>query len=490
MRRSVDLRYLELPPAEPHVHSPASEDMHRAFELQRAAFAAGAPDYLQRMDALASLRDELHARSRDIVEALAADFGGRAREETLLIDVFQTSEMINHTRRRLKRWMKPKRVGSKWYLLPSRTYVVPQPLGVVGIISPWNYPVVLSLGPLVDALAAGNHVMIKPSEMTPRAAALIADMVSRVFAPEYVTTILGGEEVGSEFAALPFDHLLFTGSSRVGAMVMKEAAENLTPVTLELSGKSPAIVHADFPLELAAKRLFVGKLYNSGQSCIAPDYLLIPRAREQEFEQVATRVVSRLYPSLVANPDYTRILRGYSRIERSVADAESRGARVVRINPANEDCNATNRVYPPTLVFQPADDAIVLTEENFGPVLPVIPYDTLDDAIAFVNRHPKPLALYYFDHDESRIDHVVRRTASGAVGINDCVLQHAQFNLPFGGVGLSGIGQYHGEDGFQTFSKKRAIMVQSRWTAAALMRAPYVGRSRAVIELLVRLSRR
>jgi coniferyl-aldehyde dehydrogenase len=481
---------MELPPAEPHVHSAASEDMRRAFEAQRAAFARGAPGYRDRMDALAALRDELHTRARDFVDALAADFGGRAREETLLIDVFQTSEMINHTRRRLKRWMKPKRVGSKWYLLPSRTYVVPQPLGVVGIISPWNYPVVLSLGPLVDALAAGNHVMIKPSEMVPRTAEVLADMIRRVFPPEYVTIILGDEAVGSEFAALPFDHLLFTGSSRVGAMVMKAAAENLTPVTLELSGKSPAIVHGDFSLELAASRLFVGKLYNSGQSCIAPDYLLLPRGREAEFEQVATRVVTRMYPSLVANPDYTRILRGYGRIERSVADAESRGARVVRINPANEECNATNRVFPPTLVFQPADDAIVLTEENFGPVLPVVSYDTLDDAIAFVNRLPKPLALYYFDDDTSRIEDVVRRTASGAVGINECVLQHAQLNIPFGGIGLSGIGQYHGEDGFHAFSKKRGIMVQRRWTPVALMRAPYVGRSRALIELLVRLSRR
>lgn len=490
MRQSADVRFLELPAVEPQAPSAASEAMHRAFALQRAAFARGAPDYRRRMDALAALKSELHAREQEIVHALSADFGGRAREETLLIELFQVAEMINHARRRLKGWMRPRRVGSKWFLLPSRTYVVAQPLGVVGVISPWNYPVVLTFSPLVDAIAAGNHVMLKPSELVPRTAALMAEMVARRFPGEYVTTILGGEDVGREFAALPFDHLLFTGSSRVGAQVMREAATHLTPVTLELSGKSPAIVHESYPLERAARRLFTGKLYNAGQSCIAPDYLLLPAGREQEFERIATRVIAELYPTLVANPDYTRILRGYSRLERVVADAEGRGARVVRLNPANEACSAANKVFPPTLVFHPRDDALALTEEIFGPVLPVVTYDSLDDAIAFVNGRPKPLAVYYFDEDPRRADEVVRRTMSGAVGINDCVLQFAQYNLPFGGVGLSGIGQYHGQDGFETFSKKRGVMVQSRWSPAALMRAPYAGRSRALIEWLVRLSRR
>ncbi len=472
------------------VHTTAPSDIRRAFLAQSAAFARGAPDYRRRMDALGALRDELAVREREIVDALSADFGGRAREETLLIELFQLSEMINHTRARLKRWMKPARVGSTWFLLPSRTWVVYQALGVVGAIGAWNFPVLLSLGPAVEALAAGNHVMLKPSEMTPRTADVIAAILAKLFDPSYVTTVLGGPDVGHEFASLPFDHLLFTGSTRVGALVMKAAAENLTPVTLELSGKSPAIIHESFRLERAAKRLLVGKLYNAGQSCIAPDYLLLPRTREAEFEAVAARVVAQLYSTLVDNPDYTRMLCGYERLSAAVAEAEARGARVVRINPANEACTAANKVFPPTLVFGAAGETSLLAEEVFGPVLPVVLYDSLDDAIAWVNARPKPLALYYFDDDNARIEDIVRRTASGAVAINDCAFQFAQYNLPFGGVGLSGMGQYHGFDGFQTFSKKRGIMVQSRWSPAAWLSAPYAGRARAMIEWMLRWSRR
>lgn len=474
--------------AEAHTTTPS--DMRRAFLAQSAAFASGAPDYRRRMEALGALRGELAAREREIVDALSADFGGRAREETLLIELFQLTELINHTRARLRGWVKPTRVGSKWFLLPARTYVVHQPLGVVGVIGAWNFPVLLTLGPALEALAAGNHVMVKPSEMTPRTADVIAAIVAKLFDPTYVTTVLGGPDVGHEFASLPFDHLLFTGSTRVGAMVMKAAAENLTPVTLELSGKSPAIIHESYPLELAAKRLLVGKLYNAGQSCLAPDYLLLPRRLEADFEAVASRVVTELYPTLVSNPDYTRMLRGYERLEGVLAEAKARGARVVRLNPANEDCSATNRVFPPTLVFGAPGDTLLLAEEVFGPVLPVVLYDSLDDAIAWVNARPRPLALYYFDEDSERATDMVRRTASGAVGINDCVFQFAQYNLPFGGVGLSGMGQYHGFDGFQTFSKKRGIMVQPRWSPAAWLSAPYAGRARAMIEWMLRWSRR
>ena len=460
-------------------------EMRAAFLAQSAAFAAGAPGYQRRIDALLALRDALADRESEIADALAADFGGRAREETLLIELFQLTEMINHVRKRLRRWMKPRRVGASWYLLPSRAYVVYQPLGVVGVIGAWNFPVLLTLGPALEAIAAGNHVMIKPSEMTPRTSAVIASLVADLFDPSYVTTVLGGPETGAEFASLPFDHLLFTGSTRVGAMVMKAAAENLTPVTLELSGKSPVIIHESFPLDVAARRLFLGKLYNAGQSCIAPDYVLLPRARVAEFEQVATREVARMFPSLVANPDYTRVLRGYERIAAAVREAEARGARVLRINPAGEACTAENGVFPPTLVFDPPPDSALLTDEVFGPVLGVVPYDSLDEAIGFVNARPKPLALYYFDRDQGRIEDVVRRTASGAVNINECVYQFSQFNLPFGGVGLSGMGQYHGFDGFETFSKKRGIMVQSRWTPASLLFPPYRGPSGRLIRWML-----
>jgi len=482
--------YMHLPPAEPVAHSPASAEMHRAFDAQRAAFGRGAPDYRHRMDALEALRAEITASRQALLDALSADFGNRAPEETLLIELFQLSEMIAQARSCLKRWMKPKRVRPNWFLLPATTRVVYQPLGVVGIISPWNFPVLLSFSPMVDALAAGNHVMLKPSELTPRTCELIVRMIERRFPPEYVTAITGGPDVGREFAALPFDHLLFTGSSRVGALVMQEAAANLTPVTLELSGKSPVIVHESFPLEVAARRIMAGKLLNAGQSCLAPDYLLLPRGRENAFELAARRAVAELYPTLVSNTDYTRMLRGYERLTAAIAEATAQGARVARINPANEECSLANGVFPPTLVFGARADATLLTEEIFGPVLPVVPYDSLDDAIAWVNAHPRPLAVYYFDDDGARQREVITRTHSGAVNLNDVVIQFAQFNLPFGGVGLSGMGQYHGFDGFQAFSKKKGVMVQRRFSTVALLNAPYAGRPRALLEWLLRISRR
>lgn len=466
--------------------------MLSALEAQRAAFARAAPDYRQRMDALSGLRDALRAKQGELLDALSADFGGRAREEGLLFELFQLSEQIAHARSRLARWMKPKRVSSSWFLLPSSAYVVHQPLGVVGAVGAWNFPLLLTLGPAIDALAAGNHVMLKPSELAPHSAEMVAGIVRRLFPPEYVTTILGGPDVAREFCSLPFDHLIFTGSSRIGADVMRAASENLTPVTLELGGKSPVIIHESYPLDVALRRTLVAKLYNAGQSCLAPDYLLIPRGREEAVRQSATGIVARLYPSLAGNPGYTRLLRpnSYERLSVAVEEAAARGASVVRLNPASEPCTPENRVFPPTLVFGAAEDSLLLREEIFGPVLPVLTYGSLDEAIAYVNARPRPLALYYFDNDRSRIRRVVSRTYSGAVCINDAALQFAQYNLPFGGVGQSGMGQYHGVHGFQTFSKEKAIMVQSRWPVTQLLAPPYNRRVRAVIDGMLRWSRR
>jgi coniferyl-aldehyde dehydrogenase len=441
---------------------------------------------------LAALRDGLRAHEAELAAAVSADFGLRAREETLLLELLPLYDQISHARKHLRQWMKPERVRTTWFLQPSKSYIVRQPLGVIGVIGAWNYPLLLAVGPVIDALAAGNHVMLKPSELAPRTAELLARIVSRRFDAAYVTTVLGGQDVAAEFASLPFDHLLFTGSARVGRMVMRAASENLTPVTLELGGKCPAIVHADYPLETATRRLMVGKLYNAGQTCVAPDYLLLPYGSEQAFEQAAARVVSELYPTLLNDTGYTRILsRGhYSRVKQAVDEARAAGARVVTFNPANETGLADHLVFPPTIVFGAPPGGGLLADEIFGPVLPVVSYKSLDEAIAFVNARPRPLALYYFDNAQDRIDRVVNSTISGGVAINDVVIHVGQHNLPFGGVGPSGMGQYHGVHGFRTFSKEKGVMVQGRWAATRLLQPPYGAKARAIINRLLRMSLR
>ncbi len=463
--------------------------MQSLLALQQAAFAQGAPDYARRMQALAGLRDGLRSHQAQLLQAVSEDFGGRAEAETLTLELFPLYDQIRHARRQLKRWMRRREVGSTWYLQPSRAFVQYQPLGVVGVIGAWNYQLVLTLGPLIDVLAAGNHAMVKPSEMTPRSAQVIADIIAERFAPDYVSCVTGGAQTAAAFSALPFNHLFFTGSTRVGQKVMQAAAANLTPVTLELGGKSPAIVHDSYPLGLAASRILRAKLYNAGQTCVAPDYLLLPQGREAEFEAHAAKVVTTLYPTLLNNPDYTRIVSHphYQRLQALIDDAEQKGARVVRFHSDDAQAMQDNKLMAPMLVFGATDAMLLMQQEIFGPILPVVSCQTLDDAIDYVNARPQPLALYYFDEDMRRVDAVLAKTLSGGVTVNDCLVHLGQHNLPFGGVGQSGIGHYHGFDGFVTFSKKRGVMVQRRWAATALFRAPYNRRMRAMLALLVRL---
>lgn len=462
------------------------------MEAQRAAFARGAPDYRSRMDALAALRAGVLARQAELVRAVSADFGGRAREETLLLELLPFYDQIRHARKHLKTWMHRRSVRGTWFLQPGRAFYQYQPLGVIGVIGAWNYQLLLTLGPLVDAIAAGNHVMIKPSEITPRSADVITAIVADTFAADYVTCVTGGPAVASAFAALPFDHLFFTGSARVGQLVMKAAASNLTPVTLELGGKSPAIVHSSYRLPRAVDRIMVSKLYNAGQTCVAPDYVLLPESRVAEFEAEARRAVAELYPDLPRNQDYTRIVsrQHYERLLALLSDAESKGARLVRVTDSAETSAADDKFIPPTLLFSPSVEMMAMQEEIFGPVLPIVTYRELDDAIAYVNARPRPLALYYFDEDEKRVDKVLSSTMSGGVTINDCVVHLGQHNLPFGGVGPSGMGQYHGFDGFVTFSKKRGVMVQRRFAGTALLHAPFGERKRKLVDFVLRLARR
>ena len=472
-------------------HATPPGALEALWQAQREAFAAGAPDHARRMQALAAVRDGLHARQQEMLGAVSDDFGGRAAEETLMLELFPLYDQIRHARLNLRRWMRRRAVRSSWFLQPSRAFYHYQPLGVVGVIGTWNYPLLLTLSPVVDALAAGNHVMLKPSEIAPRTAMAIARMIADVFSREHVACVTGGADVGASFAALPFDHLFFTGSARVGRLVMQTAAANLTPVTLELGGKSPAIVHASYPLPRAVARIVAGKLYNAGQTCVAPDYVLLPAGDEAAFEAEARRTVATLYPRLVDNPDYARIVnrQHYDRLQAIVADASAKGARVVELRPAVEASAPDDRVLPLVLIFSPTDAMRAMQEEIFGPVLPVVTYRTLDEAIAFVNARPRPLALYYFDDDAARQNTVLARTMSGGVTVNDCMFHLGQHNLPFGGVGPSGMGQYHGFDGFATFSKKRAVMVQRRLAATSLFRPPW-RRRRVLIDAVLRLARR
>jgi coniferyl-aldehyde dehydrogenase len=454
---------------------------------QRAAFSRGAPDPRSRIRSLRALRDAVRARREEFVRAISEDFGGRARQETLLLEVFLVVDTIHHAIRHLPQWVRPRPAAAGWQFLPGRNRVIYQPLGVVGVIGAWNYPLLLSVSPLVSALAAGNHIMLKPSELAPRTADLLARLMADLFPPEYVAVVTGGPETGAAFASLPFDHLLFTGSTRVGRLIMRSAGENLTPVTLELGGKSPALLHPDFPVRTAAARIMAGKLYNAGQTCIAPDYVLVHADAREEFVRRASEAAAAMYPTLVANPDFTRILNRdhYRRLRALVEDARSKGAQVLEVNPARESADEDNRVFPPTFLWNVGDAMTVMREEIFGPVLPVVVWRSLDEAIEYVNSRPRPLALYYFDHNSRRVESVLARTVSGGVTVNDTLLHIAQNDLPFGGVGPSGMGCYHGFDGFETFSKKKGVFLQSRFATLGLLRPPYGALARRVTDFLI-----
>ena len=459
-----------------------------SLALQRQAFLrAGPPDLAQRKEDIRSLSDALKQEADRIVSVISEDFGNRSRHETLLADVWPVLSSARETLKHLAGWIKPKSVSVGLELMPGRARILYQPVGVVGIISPWNYPIQLALMPLIAALAAGNRVMLKPSELTPRTSEFLADFLGRLFPEEKVATILGGPEIGAAFSALPFDHLLYTGSTEVGRRVMRAAAENLTPVTLELGGKSPCIIGGDAALPAAAESIVTGKLLNAGQTCIAPDYVLVPEDIRENFIGLIQDAVKKLYPSLKANPDYTSIInaRHYGRIQRYIEEARQRGTRIIEINPSGDALSPQERKAAPTLLIDPADDLAVMREEIFGPVLPVKSYRTLDEAIDYVNARPRPLALYYFGQDKGNRDKVLERTTSGGASINETLMHVVVENLPFGGIGPSGMGAYHGEYGFQTFSHRKGVFLQSRYNAASLLRPPYRKMAGAMKKILL-----
>ncbi|WP_220476965.1 coniferyl aldehyde dehydrogenase [Massilia cavernae] len=464
-------------PTEDAVHAvhPDIAPMRAAFDVLKAASEADrTPPYATRLDRLRRLMALTAQHQHRIVEAISADFGHRSAHETQIAEIFSTMATIRQNMRHLRSWMKPRRVATPIHMLPGRSRLLRQPLGVVGIIAPWNYPFQLAFTPAAAALAAGNSVMLKPSDLTPRLSALLRELVEQSFAAHEMTVVTGGAEVGAAFSALPFDHLFFTGSTSVGRIVAQAAARNLTPVTLELGGKSPAIIGADCKLDEAAPRLAYGKLLNAGQTCVAPDYALVQRERVPEFVQAMQQAVAAMYPSVADNPDYTSIAtpRHHERLLRLLADARDKGARVVPLAP-QDGSGACGRKLSPVLVLGAHDGMDLMREEIFGPLLPVIAYDTLDDALAYINRGERPLALYWFGRSSAERERVLNETIAGGVTVNDTIWHVAQENLPFGGVGASGMGGYHGEHGFRTFSKEKPVFIQARWNSFGIFRAPY-----------------
>ncbi len=447
------------------------EALEPLLAAQRAAYRANPmPSAEQRRAWLKALRELILGEKQALIEAVSRDFSNRAAEETLLAEIMPSLHGIDYASKRLGKWMKPSRRSVGLAFQPAAAKVVYQPLGVIGVIVPWNYPLYLAFGPLIGALAAGNRVMIKMSESTPATSQLVKELLARIFPEDMVAVVLGEAEVGQAFSRLPFDHLLFTGATSIGKHVMRAAAENLVPVTLELGGKSPAIVSADVPLADAAERIAFGKTMNAGQTCVAPDYVLVPQDRLEGFVAAYRAAVQRFYPKLENNPDYTAIIneRQLGRLKGYIADAEAKGAQLVPLFPGDQ-----GRRLAHSLVLNVSDEMKLMQEEIFGPLLPVVPYQRLDEAFAYINDRPRPLALYYFGYDKGEQQRVLHETHSGGVCLNDTLLHVAQDDMPFGGVGPSGMGHYHGHEGFLTFSKAKGVLIKQRFNAARLIYPPY-----------------
>ncbi len=476
-------------PLSPSATTPA--ELTATRERLRTAWQARKPDYAQRRADLERLRDTLRARIPAMDAAICADFGHRSTHESLISEAMTTLAEIDHALAHLRRWMKPRRAAVGWKFWPASAQVRPEPVGVVGILSPWNYPVNLALVPLVSAIAAGNHVYLKPSEHTPRTAAFLRELLAQVFPADRVAVALGGPELGAAFSALPFDHLLFTGSTAVGRKVMAAAAPNLTPVTLELGGKAPALVCSDFPIALAASRIASGKWFNAGQTCIGVDYVLVDAARRDELVDALQVELRARYGDLHAADDFTRIINDsqFARLRGYLDDAHARGVQVIEPfadDDATREHRVAQRLFAPTLVIEPPMDAEVMRNEIFGPILPVLSYQTLDEAIDRINALERPLALYPFGYRAADIERIVSRTLAGGVTINDTLVHFGVHELPFGGIGPSGIGAIHGKAGFDAFSKALPVFRQRRIAGSDWLKPPYRGRIDAMVRWLAK----
>jgi coniferyl-aldehyde dehydrogenase len=463
-------------------------DLADLLVRQREAFLRdGAPPLQQRRAQLARLKRSLIARRTELEAAMESDFGHRSSHETVIMELLTLVHGINYLRRHLRGWMRPAPRHVAWHLQPARSYVLYQPLGVVGIIAPWNYPLSLAVMPLATALAAGNRAILKPSELTPATSELLQGMLAELFPPEQVAVVQGDATVGAAFAALPFDHLVFTGSIPVGRAVMKAAAGNLVPVTLELGGKSPVVIERGYAAAAAASIAY-GKLANAGQTCIAPDYVLLHPDDRDTFVRSFDAAVKRLYPRGPASDDYTSIVneRHHARLVGLLEDARARGARIVEIGHQPNGELPRVHTLPPALVLGVTDDMRIMQEEIFGPLLPVRTCADMDEAASYINAHPRPLALYYFGPGGRSRDRLLTRTTSGNVTVNNTLMHYAQDDLPFGGVGASGIGAYHGVEGFRALSHAKGVLVQSRWNLTRLLQPPFGWPADLIVKAMLR----
>jgi len=474
-----------------------TDSLQQCLDAQKHAAAHDPrPNATARRIALGRLETLLRRHGEALHRAVDADFGNRARPETILAEILPLLDAIAYARARVARWMRPRRRLVSPRLWPGQAWIEVQPLGCIGIVSPWNYPILLSLMPVVDALAAGNRIMLKPSEHTPACSALLDRLLAEAFEPAQLAVVTGDDGVGRRFCALPFDHLLFTGSTGIGRSVMQAAAAGLVPVTLELGGKSPAILCPDAvadarSLGRTAHSLAVGKFFNAGQTCLAPDYVLTPRDRLAETAEALRIAAVRLYPTIADNPDYTALISGahHQRLQDLIDDAAAGCSAVLR-HPEDtagqqQRLHAQRRI-PPTILCAPEPASRVMQEEIFGPVLPVLAYDRLDDAIGFVNARPTPLALYCYGDDPVRQRQVLSRTRSGGVTLNGTVLHGALPSLPFGGIGQSGTGTYHGHAGFLRFSHQRSIYRPGRFSGFTWMSPPHGRVTARVLRLMLR----
>ena len=425
--------------------------------------------------------DVLIKYNAKLVDALNTDFTCRPREVTLLTDIGAGIAPMKHAIKHVRKWMKPEKRPTMFpfNILGGRSRIEYQPLGVVGVIAPWNFPVNMVFAPLAGVLAAGNRAMIKPSEFTPATAELLVEMIQEAYDDKEVAIFNGGAEVGQAFSALPFDHMIFTGATSIARHILAAASRNLVPVTLELGGKSPVVISRGADLEKSIGRIMLGKTLNAGQICLAPDYLMVPEEKLQDVIEAAKTAVTNMYPSILDNPSYTSVIneRHFSRLNDYLAEAQERGQTILPINPAGEDFSSQQGTLkiPPTLVPQPADDLKMMEEELFGPLLPIRTYSNFEETIDYINSKPRPLAAYYFGEDAAEENALVSRTTSGGVCVNDVVMHVAQEELPFGGVGPSGMGAYHGQKGFQTFSHAKSVYRQSNFNIGKLggMLPPY-----------------
>lgn len=460
------------------------EHLLHIFHGLRDAQAARVPDFAQRDGDLKRLRAAVAASAEQLAQAVDADFGGRSRFETQIAEISMILHDIDVLRSGLRRWMRPRRVSTDWKFLPARSEIHNMPLGVVGVLSPWNYPLSLALMPLAAAIAAGNHVLVKPSEHTPATAAALRKLLAEVFPQDRVAVVEGGPELAAAVSTLPLDHLFFTGSTAIGRRVMLAAAANLTPVTLELGGKSPTLIAPDFDLDYAAARIAAMKFLNAGQTCIAPDFVMVERGQERRLAQAIVAQLEAAYGDPAGSEHYTSVInaRQYDRLQQWLDEAVAGGAELIQVGSSDPQ----RRRLAPTLVLGAPPHSALMQEEIFGPVLPILPYDDFQSALAHVRAQPRPLAYYQFDRDSARVRASLAGIVAGGVCINDCALHFAQPALPFGGVGPSGMGHYHGEYGLRTFSKAMPVFHQARFSGIWLLKPPYGKLARAMVRWLSR----